>query len=467
MTEPDATAPATPPASPAPVPPADQPAFRPMESSPAHYRLRHSRRRRIMAGVALFLACLTIMLSTVAVWTHQVALNTDRFTAVVADVAGDPALIPPIADRVSTQVVDALDVEARIADTLPGPSKVLAPAITNAVREAIDKRLQVALANPQVRQALLSAISFAHERIVRILRDQAVAVDVVDGYVYLNVFPIVGLALTELQSEGLIPASVTLPDLSSPDAPDALANRLETALGITLPPDFGTIKLMPADKRVTAQTVVKAFDIIVVLLIALSILLVLLALWLASSRRKMFLALAIGTVIAFLFARLAMNGARDFLISGIQDGDLRAAASAVASAMLADLRSLTSLVVIATVILAIVAYVAGRPAWLVRLTSRASGSAAGAASAAAGAASSASISAPSAEAVAATARVHRVHIERIGLAIIAFVVLWLAVGPEVALLGLALIVGFELVLGVLDRGPDDDAETGSGPTAAA
>jgi len=423
-----------------------------------------------VALVALVLACLTIMLSTVAVWTHQVALNTDRFTAVVADVAGDPALIPPISDRVSTQVVEALDIQARIADTLPGPSKVLAPAITNAVREAIDKRLQVALANPQVQQALLKAISFTHERVVRLLRDQGTATDVIDGYVYLNVFPIVGTALTELQSMGLIPAGVTLPDLTSPDAPDALASRLEAALGITLPPDFGTIKLMPADRLVTARTVVKAFDIIVVVLIVVSILLVLLALWFATDRRGMFLALAIGTVIAFLFARLAMNGARD-----IQDGDLRGAVRAVADATLADLRSLTSLVVIAAIILAIVAYVSGRPAWLVRLTSRASGAASGAASSAAssasGAVSSASVSAPSAEAVAATAREHRGHIERIGLAVIAFVVLWLAIGPEVALLGLALLVGLELLLGMLGRDAADDADgsttSDSGPTAAA
>jgi hypothetical protein len=436
---------------------------------------RSSRRRRGLSLVALVLACLTIMLSTLAVWTHQVALNTDRFTALVANVIGDPALIPPISSRVSTQVVEALDVQTRVADALPGPSKVLAPAIANAVREAIDKRLQVALANPKVQQGLLAAISFTHERVVRLLRDQGVATDVVDGYVYLNVFSVVGIALAQLQEMGIIPASVTLPDLSSPDAPQVLADRLQTALGITLPADFGTIKLMPADKLVTARTVVKAFDLIVVVLVVLSIVLVLLALWLANDRRKMFLALAIGTIIAFLFARLAMNGARDFLISGVQDGDLAAAMRAVLDATLADLRSLTFLVVIATIILAIIAYAAGRPAWLTRTAAAASGAATGAASGAASGAStlaaSASSAAPSGESLAATARTHRAHIERAGLVAIAFVVLWLAVGPEVALLGLVLVVGWEMVVGLLARGSDDDAAdptgaSGDGPTAS-
>ena len=431
---------------------------------------RSSRRRRGLSLVALVLACLTIMLSTLAVWTHQVALNTDRFTTLVANVVGDPALIPPISSRVSTQVVVALDVQTRVADALPGPSKVLAPAITNAVREAIDKRLQVALANPKVQQGLLAAISFTHERVVRLLRDQGVATDVVDGYVYLNVFPVVGIALTELQTMGIIPATVTLPDLSSPDAPQVLADRLEAALGITLPDDFGSIKLMPADRLVTARAVVKWFDIVVVVLVVLSILLALLALWLATDRRKMFLALAIGTVIAFLFARVAMNGARDFLISGVQDGDLAGAMRAVLDATLADLRSLTFIVVLATIILAVIAYAAGRPAWLTRTasaaTGAASGAAAGAASGASTLAASASGAAPSSETLAATARTHRIHIERIGLVAIAFVVLWLAVGPEVALLGLVLVVGWELVVNALGRGSDDD-DDGSSPTAAA
>ena len=355
------------------------PAFKPMEPGASH-RPRASRRRRGLALVALFLACLTIMLSTVAVWTHQVALKTERFTGLVSDVVGDPAVIDPLAARVSTQVVTALDVEGRIAAVLPDRAEVLAPAIANAVREAIEKRLQTALADPRVQQAMLTTVSFTHDRLVALLRGETENLTLVDGYVYLNVFPIVGTALTELQSMGIIPPEVALPDLSSPEAPDALAAKLEAALGITLPSDFGTIKLMQADRLETARTVVKAFDLIVIALIVLSIALVALALFLATNRRKMLLALAIGTVIAFLLARLALNGLRDFLVQGIQDGDLAGAVRAVAQATLADLRSVTVIVLIATVILAIVAYLAGRPAWLARTAEAASGAASGAAS---------------------------------------------------------------------------------------
>ena len=92
-------------------------------------------RRRVLSGVALVLACLTILIATVAVWVHQVAFNTDRFTALVANVIDEPAVIAPLSTAVSAQVVEALDVQTRIAGRLPDAAKSLAPAITLAIED--------------------------------------------------------------------------------------------------------------------------------------------------------------------------------------------------------------------------------------------------------------------------------------------------------------------------------------------
>ena len=146
--------------------------------------------------------------------------------------------------------------------------------------------------------------------------------NIVDGYVTVDVFPLVGAALQQLQEIGLIPANVQLPDLSTPQQPGVLAQRVATLLGVTLPDDFGTIQLMPADKLLAARTAVKAFDIIVAVLIALSILLVALALWLADRRRRMVIFLAIGTIIAFVIARTLIRGAEGAIVGGIADQDL-------------------------------------------------------------------------------------------------------------------------------------------------
>ncbi len=366
-------------------------------------RPRASRRRRGLALVTLVLACLAILMSTIAVWTHQVVLKTDRFNALVVGVVDAPAIIAPISDRVSTQVVDALDIQGKVAAALPGPSAILAPAIANAVREAIDKRLRVVLADSRFQQVLLTTVSTTHEQLVRLVRDETSNLVVKDGYVYLTVFPIIGTALTELQSMGVIPAAVSLPDLSAPDAPDVLAGRLESALGISLPPTFGSIKVMPAERLLQARTVVRVFDIVVIVLLVLTVILVLLALWLASDRRQMVIALAIGTFISFILVRLVLRALLEVTFS--------------------DLRGLSVIILLATAILAVAALLIGRTREVVDTVSG------------------------------ATEPENRGQLTGIGLAIIGVVVLWIAVGPEVALLSLALLAGWWFVVGRIANDP--------------
>ena len=275
--------------------------------APATAAASPRRSRRILAGVALVLACLLILLTTVAVWTHQVVLNTDRFTGLAGKVLAEPAVVDPLSARISDQVVTALDVQGRLEARLPDAVKPLAGTLTLAVGSAIDKRLQVALLNPNIQAALLRTLSVTHAGIIDLLRDKPDNVSVENGYLVIQVFPVVGAALAELQAGGIIPPDVQLPDLTSPEAPAVLAQRLQSALGVTLPPDFGTVQLVKADRLLAARSYVQAFDIIVVAMIILSVLLVALALWLARDRRRMVVYLGLGTLIAFLVARLAIN----------------------------------------------------------------------------------------------------------------------------------------------------------------
>jgi len=425
---------------------------------------RTGRRRPILAGVALVLACLSILLTTVAVWTHQVAFNTERFTALTVSVMAEPALIDPVSALISTQVVEALDVQGRIEARLPGPTKALAPALTVSIRGAIDKRLQVALANPKIQAALVKTLSFTHARIMNLLRDKSDAVSVVDGYVQIEVFPVVGAALAELQANGLIPPEVQLPDLSSPEAPGVLAQRLGSALGVTLPADFGTIRLMPADRLLAARSFVRVFDLIVGGLIVLSVILVALALWLSRQRRRMIVYLGIGTLIAFLLGRFAIRGIEGALISGIADAGVAGGVRSVVDATLEDLRRVTSVVLVATVIIAVAAYLWGRPSWFGAVSSRA-GDAAGRARQTATAAGTAGIAAagsaaPTRDSMSEVVREHRTSVQLGGLGVVAFIVVWLAIGLEIALLGAALVVGFELVLRAISSPPDGETATG-------
>ena len=334
-----------------------------------------------------------------------------------------------------------------------------APLIVG-IRDRIDDRLRVALQDPRLQSALVGTMSFTHAQLVRLLRGESDVVSIVDGYLTLDVFPVVGAALAELQSMGLIPADAQLPDLTSPDAPEVLAQRLETALGVTLPPDFGTIRLMPAERLATARTVVRVFDLVVILLVILSAILVALALWLAADRRRMLIYLGIGTIVAFLLARLAIRGAENVIVGGIADGGVAGATRSIVDATLENLRSVTLIILIATVVVTIAAYLWGRPKWVVATTSYVSDAAGRAGSAAGAGVAGAAGRAPDRDTLGTAVRTNRASVEKIGLAVIAFVVAWLALGLELALFGAALVIGFEFVM----RALSDDSGSGEGDT---
>jgi hypothetical protein len=382
---------------------------------------RVTRRRSVLAGVSLVLACITILVATVALWAHQVAFNTDRFTAVAADALDQPEVIDPLAARISSQVVTALDVQARLTNVLPERVTAIAGPVTLALQDGLTRRLETLLAEPRMQQALTNTLAFAHTRVMNLLRDQADAATVVNGEVVLEVYPALLVALHELQTAGIIGADVQLPDPATAEPPGVVRGVLETRLGVTLPEDFGTIPLMPVERLEAAQTAVRAFDLVVIALIALAVALVALAIWLSAKRRRMIVYLAIGTIVAFVLARLFTNAAADALTTGIAAQGLRGAIESILDATLADFRSWALLILIGTGIVGILAYAYGRPSVSV-----------------------ASFSAPR-------------TMERVGIALIALVVLWIAVGLEVALLTAVLIIGLELWLG-RDQGDAGEAE---------
>ena len=183
-----------------------------------------------------------------------------------------------------------------------------------------------------------------------------------------------------------------------------------------------------------------------------------LALWLAANRRRMLIYLGIGVIVAFLLARLAMSAAENVdrrrdrrrRRRGSRPVDRRRARSRTCAASRSSSSSRPWSLVIA-------AYLWGRPKWVVATTAYVSdtagraGSAAGAA--ASGGAASVAGRAPDRATVEDTVRDNRSAVEKFGIGIIVFVLVWIAIGLEVALLGAALVIGFLLLLRAIDGDP--------------
>jgi hypothetical protein len=334
----------------------------PTAAPPAAEQARPPRRRLRTAAAILLgvLACLALVVTTTAVWVHQVALNTDRWVSLSSQVIEDPAVIASLSDKVSQQVVDALDVQGRLETALPQQSKLLAGPITGAVQDRLRQGLARLMASPEFQSAWAQVNRFAHTQLVAVLRDDLTGVTIENGVVTLNLLPLVGSAVAQLQADGIIPATVSLPDLSGTAAPAAARAALQSALGTSLPADFGTVTLARADRLEAAQTAVRIFDVVVVLAIVITILLFVGAAFLARDRRRAVVLLGAGAVVALLVARAAIRGVENAIVNSITDDSGATAARGIFDAVLDDLFGVMVVVTIVGAIVGIVAWLVGR-----------------------------------------------------------------------------------------------------------
>jgi uncharacterized membrane protein len=275
--------------------------------------------------------------------------------------------------------------------------------------------------------------------------------------VNLNLLGLIDDALHQLQAAGLIPASVVLPDISNADVPEAAITKIETALGVSLPDDFGQIPLFRSDRLATAQAAVKIFDLIVIGLALLTLVLMVAVVLLARSRLRAIVALGIGAAVSLVAARLIIRGIEGALADALADSTGSTTVTVVIRTVMEDAVSLIGLVAVVAIVVAIVAYVLSRPAWAVRAAGAARSSTTQLAGAAAGATESTS---GGRAGLAALIRTHRAGLRWMGAGVVVFVIGFVAIGPELAILAAAMLGLYWIGLEVLGRPSADEPVSG-------
>src|SRR6266480_2633703 len=99
-------------------------------------------------GFLVVLAGLAFALTAIAGWTHQTALDANRFVAVVTGATSDPQVIESIGTRLADQVTERLGLEQRLANLLPDALDRLAQPVTQAVHDRIAAATQNLLGSP-------------------------------------------------------------------------------------------------------------------------------------------------------------------------------------------------------------------------------------------------------------------------------------------------------------------------------
>lgn len=358
--------------------------------------------RKVLTVLLVVLTSLSVVASTFAFWAHRTLFDTEAFMSTVGPALEDPALYDAVADRVSAEVIEGLNLEERVTERLSAldefisqalvdaldldddirellsrfdrPSLAdLAPSIAEALETRIDARIHQVITSDTVAGLVPQLVERGHQATVALLRDDLTElpnVYIADGEVRLNLIPIIRDALAAIVDDlrGFLP-DIDLPDVVS-NLADEGRQQLEEAIGEALPEDFGQVTVMSEEALDQAQASVARLDRYVWALIALSLILAVVTIATSTTRRRTAFQLGLGIVIAITLAALIVRRTETAIVDRIvsPEGDL--AARAVLGGVLDSLRRVELIVLIGALVVAVGAYLAGRPAWITRLTSR-------------------------------------------------------------------------------------------------
>lgn len=306
--------------------------------------------RSIFVGLVFFLACLSLVVTTTALWVDRTFLDTDAFVAVTAPLVDDPAVQETLAQATADRVAEAVDL---------GP-------LGSYVAVGIARELFGSDAFAQLWEQAMRSV---HTVVIAVLRDESNVVDMVDEQVYINLYPFLDrildrLGTLDLEIRG---QTITLPVITDPSDPAASRAEVEAALGRSLPETFGVVPVARGENLVAAQQAFAVFETSIVVLAAITLLLAILAVVLARRRIRMIALLGVGALASLLVARLAIAALQDWVADAVTGGSNAVViGNQVVDALAASYRELTQVAIVVALVAAvgatIVAWVLDRQA---------------------------------------------------------------------------------------------------------
>jgi hypothetical protein len=304
--------------------------------------------RGIASWILTVLAAMAVSATVIGFWVHQTVLETDQFMAAVTPVIESESVQAVVSDRLADEALEALDLEARVADTISGAATGLTDALADALGlsasqaerlQRLDTGLQ-RLAAPitagiesRIREAvhnfvasasgsdlLVDVIRVAHERAVLLLRDeldQLPRVVIEEGEVRLNLVPVLAEAIRSVVNAGIGAVGIEreIPPFESSEDAEQAIERLAAVVGHELRPDFGQVPVMSEEQLRNAQGLVQTFDRLVwvnlIVAVVLAVLAVVLAPTLASGLIRVGIAVAIAVVVGWIGVTLISSSLPD------------------------------------------------------------------------------------------------------------------------------------------------------------
>ncbi|MFD0420011.1 hypothetical protein [Streptomyces sp. NPDC127108] len=317
--------------------------------------------RRAVAAVLIALVAVCAVTSVVGVWGARTTLNTDRWVATVGPLPEDPDVNAAVSTYITREVFDRVDVEQRVREALPARASFLAAPVSKATRDHLQNIISGLMETERFQDLWRATNRIAHERAVALLENRREDVRVEGDKVTLNLLPLVNNSLTALESRlpTLFDKKLDLPTLSSGEIPPELHARIEKALGVSLPDDFGQITLYDRHELGQLQEMVLLFKRAVVALVIGVPLLLGVALWISPNRRRTLLQLGLWLVVTVTVLSSVLRGVRDQVLGQVTPGVYREGVRSAMWTIFTTLRERGDQLLWIGIVVAVVAYLVG------------------------------------------------------------------------------------------------------------
>jgi len=335
---------------------------------------RPAKRRKVRGVFTAILLVLSILCFTIAVpglWARRTVFNTDEYVSTVAPLASDPAVQEYLARTITEEAFTALDVQSRLQQVLQERDArlaFLAGPLADGLKGVVQSQLQNLFASDQFQKLWSSLNRTVQAQIVAVLANKSSTFQIVNDAVVLNVLPLINQALQSISGtiSDLIGHPVTLPTITGDDVPSQALTALQSALGITLPSDFGSIVLFRSSSLTTIQNIVQLAQRAVVLLGLLFLLFAAIALWVSPHRRRTLLQLSVAALaIMIIERRLAIWQSNSLVTKALPEN--QAAVRAVVDRVLGSLLMYTAWFLAIAAIVIVIALITGPYPWAVKM----------------------------------------------------------------------------------------------------
>jgi hypothetical protein len=301
--------------------------------------------RRIVSMILIIVGAVLVPVSTIAVFTRNQLLNTDRFVSTMHPLAHNAAVQQAAATRITNAVMDNVPIEDTLKNGLPPRIAGFASAVTGAVRGFVQTTSLQVIQSKQFQKIWDDAIRLAHSQVDRLLTGNTGAFNVVNGAVVLDL----GQLLKSVQ-QALVNAGLTV------------AERLDVSKINT---QLVLFKAANLEKAQRATDLLQKLSIVLPLLMLACFIV---AVVLAADRRRALIRIGFGIAIAAAILSIAIVLARSVYLNAVSSFVIsQDAAKAVYDTVLRNVRTADRVFILIGLLLVLGAVLAGPSAFAVRV----------------------------------------------------------------------------------------------------